>query len=104
MACRYDYMGNRTLAAAVAAANRTKLGSHGERHSGYGVAADLTVQAAYDMVGNNTSVTDGRDATATYTCDALSRLTGASQPLSTGVTPCSEKSRADIILLVLHTP
>lgn len=84
--------------------NRTKLGSHGERHSGYGVAAGLTVQAAYDMVGNNTSVTDGRDATATYTCDALSRLTGASQPLSTGVTPCSEKSRADIILLVLHTP
>ena len=71
--------------------NRTKLGSHGERHSGYGVAADLTVQAAYDMVGNNTSVTDGRDATATYTCDALSRLTGASQPLSTGVTPCSER-------------
>lgn len=64
----------------------------------------LTVQAAYDMVGNNISVTDGRDATATYTCDALSRLTGASQPLSTGVTPCSEKSRADIILLVLHTP
>ena len=56
------------------------------------------------MVGNNTSVTDGRDATATYTCDALSRLTEASQPLSTGVTPCSEKSRADIILLVLHTP
>lgn len=64
----------------------------------------LTVQAAYDMVGNNISVTDGRDATATYTCDALSRLTGASQPLSTGVTPCFEKSRADIILLVLHTP
>ena len=56
------------------------------------------------MVGNNTSVTDGRDATAAYTCNALSRLTEASQPLSTGVTPCSEKSRADIILLVLHTP
>ena len=43
------------------------------------------------MVGNNTSVTDGRGATAAYTCDALSRLTEASQPLSTGVTPCSEK-------------
>lgn len=51
MACRYDYMGNRTLAAAVAAANRTKLGSHGERLSGYDAAADLTTQAAYDMVG-----------------------------------------------------
>ena len=33
--------------------NRTKLGSHGERHSGYGVAADLTVQAAYDMMLRN---------------------------------------------------
>lgn len=51
----------------------------------------LTVQAAYDMVGNNISVTDGRGATAAYTCDALSRLTEASQPLSTGVTPCSER-------------
>ena len=63
VACRYDYMGNRTLAAAVAAANRTKLGSHGERLSGYDAAADLTTQAAYDMVGNNTSVTDGRGTT-----------------------------------------
>ena len=51
VACRYDYMGNRTLTAAVAAANRTKLGSHGERLSGYDAAADLTTQAAYDMVG-----------------------------------------------------
>ena len=86
VACRYDYMGNRTLTAAVAAANRTKLGSHGERLSGYDAAADLTTQAAYDMVGNNTSVTDGRGTTTTYTYDALSRLTGVSQPLSTGVT------------------
>ena len=82
--------------------NRTKLGSHGERHSGYGMAADLTVQAAYDMVGNNTSVTDGRDATATYTCDALSRLTGASQPLSTGVTPCSERKPIASASLLAH--
>lgn len=37
------------------------------------------------MLGNNTSVTDGR-GTTTYTYDALSRLTGVSQPLSTGVT------------------
>ena len=74
------------------------------QRSGYGAATGLTVQAAYDMVGNNISVTDGRGATVTYTCNALSRLTEASQPLSTGVTPCSEKSRADIILLVLHTP
>ena len=82
----YDSLGNRTLTAAVAAANRTKLGSHGERLSGYDAAADLTTQAAYDMVGNNTSVTDGRGTTTTYTYDALSRLTGVSQPLSTGVT------------------
>ena len=82
----YDALGNQTLTAAVAAANRTKLGSHGERLSGYDAAADLTTQAAYDMVGNNTSVTDGRGTTTTYTYDALSRLTGVSQPLSTGVT------------------
>ena len=37
-------------------------------------------------LGNNTSVTDGRGTTTTYTYDALSRLTGVSQPLSTGVT------------------
>ena len=86
MACRYDYMGNQTLTAAVAAANRTKLGSHGERLSGYDVTADLTTSSAYDMLGNNTSVTDGRGTTTTYTYDALSRLTGVSQPLSTGVT------------------
>ena len=86
MACRYDYMGNQTMTAAFAAANRTKLGIHGERLSGYDASADLTTQAAYDMVGNNTSVTDGRGTTTTYTYDALSRLTGVSQPLSTGVT------------------
>ena len=82
----YDAVGNRTLTAAVAAANRTKLGSHGERLSGYDVTADLTTSSAYDMLGNNTSVTDGRGTTTTYTYDALSRLTGVSQPLSTGVT------------------
>ena len=82
----YDALGNQTLTAAVAAANRTKLGSHGERLSGYDVTADLTTSSAYDMLGNNTSVTDGRGTTTTYTYDALSRLTGVSQPLSTGVT------------------
>ena len=82
----YDAVGNRTLAAAVAAANRTKLGSHGERLSGYDASADLTTSSAYDMLGNNTSVTDGRGTTTIYTYDALSRLTGVSQPLSTGVT------------------
>lgn len=82
----YNAVGNRTLTAAVAAANRTKLGSHGERLGGYDVTADLTTSSAYDMLGNNTSVTDGRGTTTTYTYDALSRLTGVSQPLSTGVT------------------
>ena len=82
----YDALGNQTLTAAVAAANRTKLGSHGERLSGYDASADLTTSSAYDMLGNNTSVTDGRGTTTTYTYDALSRLTGVSQPLSTGVT------------------
>ena len=82
----YDALGNRTLTAAVAAANRTKLGSHGERLSGYVPSADLTTSAAYDMLGNNTSVTDGRGTTTTYTYDALSRLTEVRQPLSSGVT------------------
>ena len=56
----YDALGNRTLTAAVAAANRTKLGSHGERLSGYDAAADLTTQAAYDMVGKTSPLPRSR--------------------------------------------
>ena len=82
----YDALGNRTLTANVAAANQEKVGAHGERLSGYSAAADLTTAFAYDMLGNHTAVTDGRGTTTTYAYDALSRLTGVRQPLSTGVT------------------
>lgn len=82
----YDAMGNQTLTARVHSDNFDKIGSHGERLSGYTVSKDLTTSNSYDILGNVISATDGRGTTVTYGYDELNRLTQVSQPLSSGVT------------------